>query len=155
MIVFIDSGVLGILANPNKFGEANDCEQWLYSLLSYGIYVCSSELCDFEVRRSLILEAQKKPHLNSIQNLDELRDIISFLPVTSNLLTKAASLWESARSQGIPTADDKSLDVDIIICTQWQMIQEEFPGRYVVIATTNVKHLSRFAEAKLWREIKL
>ncbi len=29
MIVFIDSGVLGILANPNKFGEAYDCEQWL------------------------------------------------------------------------------------------------------------------------------
>jgi len=30
MIVFIDSGVLGILANPTKSGVANDCEQWLY-----------------------------------------------------------------------------------------------------------------------------
>ncbi|MBW4475832.1 MAG: hypothetical protein KME54_02900 [Tolypothrix brevis GSE-NOS-MK-07-07A] len=79
MIVFIDSGVLGILANPNKFGEANDCEQWLYRLLSQGVYVCSSELCDYEVRRSLVLASQKKPELNSIQNLDELREIICFL----------------------------------------------------------------------------
>lgn len=34
MIVFIDSGVLGLLANPNKLGEASDCEQWLYRLFS-------------------------------------------------------------------------------------------------------------------------
>lgn len=54
----------------------------------------------------------------------------------------------------MPTADDKTLDVDIIICTQWQMLQEEFPSRYIVIATTNVKHLSRFASAQTWREIK-
>lgn len=51
MIVFIDSGVLGILANPHKLGEANDCEQWLYRLFSQGVYICSSDLCDYEVRR--------------------------------------------------------------------------------------------------------
>ena len=34
MIVFIDSGILGLLANPNKKGEAADCEQWLLGLLS-------------------------------------------------------------------------------------------------------------------------
>ncbi len=154
MIVFIDSGVLGILANPNKTGEASDCEQWLYSLLSKGVYICSSDLCDYEVRRSLVLASEKKPELKSINNLDELREIISFIPVTSTLLEKAAYIWASARSQGIPTADDKSLDVDIIICTHWKMLNEEFPGRYTVIATTNVKHLSRFAEAKTWRDIK-
>lgn len=55
MIVFLDSGVLGILANPNKKGEANDCEEWLYSLLSKGVYVLTSELCNYEVRRSLVL----------------------------------------------------------------------------------------------------
>jgi hypothetical protein len=35
------------------------------------------------------------------------------------------------------------------------MLQEEFPGLYVVTATTNVKHLSRFTEAKTWQEIHL
>lgn len=152
MIVFIDSSVLGILSNPNRLSEVMDCCEWLYRLLSRGVYVCSSEICDFEVRRSLILEFQKKPHLNSIQKLDELREIISFLPITSELLKTASSLWASARNQGIPTADNKSLDIDIIICSHWQILQEEFPGRYVVIATTNVKHLSRFAEAKSWRD---
>jgi hypothetical protein len=155
MIVFIDSGVLGILANPNKTNEVNDCQEWLFRLLSQGIYVCSSEICDFEVRRSLILESQKKPNLNSIENLDQLREIISFLPVTSELLRKASTLWASARSKGIPTADNKSLDIDIIICSHWQELQEEFPARYIVIATTNVKHLSRFAEANSWRNIQL
>ena len=91
MIVFIDSGVLGILANPNKMNEVSDTQEWLYKLLSQGVYVCSSEICDFEVRRSLILESQKKPNLNSIQNLDQLREIVTFLPVTSKLLRTAST----------------------------------------------------------------
>lgn len=126
MIVFIDSGVLGILANPNKINQVSDCQEWLYRLLSQGVYVCSSEICDFEVRRSLILESQRKPNLNSIQNLDQLREIISFLPITSEILRKASTLWASARSQGIPTADNKSLDIDIIICSHWQELKQEF-----------------------------
>ncbi len=153
MIVFIDSSILGILANPNKIGEANKCREWLYSLLAKGVYVCSSIICDFEVRRSLILESHRKPHLASIQNLDQLQEIISFLPVTSELLKEASNLWAYAREQGIPTADSNSLDIDIIICSHWQQLKEEFPGRYIVIATTNVKHLSRFAEAKTWINI--
>ncbi|BAY62443.1 hypothetical protein NIES22_25170 [Calothrix brevissima NIES-22] len=155
MIVFIDSSVLGILANPNKVSEVRDCWEWIYRLLAKGVYVCSSQICDFEVRRSMILESQLKPSLNHIANLDQLQERISFLPITSELLKKASVLWATARSQGIPTADNKSLDVDIIICSHWQMLKEEFPGRYVAIATTNVKHLSCFTEAKLWRDISL
>ncbi len=44
MIVFLDSGVLGILANPNKIGEASDCEQWLLSLLSKGVSILTSDI---------------------------------------------------------------------------------------------------------------
>ncbi len=84
-----------------------------------------------------------------------MRELITFLPVSASLLTQAASLWAKARVRGMPTADDKNLDVDIIICTQWQMLKEEFPSRYIVIATTNVKHLSRFAVALSWRDIRL
>lgn len=154
MIIFIDSGVLGILTNPYKFGEARDCEHWLYTLLSQGVYICSSDICDFEVRRGLVLALQNKPKFSGIQNLDEIRDIIDFLAIDSVLLRKAADLWASARSQGIPTADQKSLDVDIIISAHWQMLTDNFPGRYIVVATTNVKHLSRFTEAKVWKDIK-
>ncbi|HEY9298714.1 MAG TPA: hypothetical protein VIQ31_20615 [Phormidium sp.] len=34
-----------------------------------------------------------------------------------------------------------------------QILKEEYLGRYLVIATTNVKHLSQFAEAREWRSI--
>ncbi len=154
MTVFLDTGILGLLANPNKKGEAADCEQWLLSLLSKGVYVLTSDICDYEVRRSLILESLRKPNINSIASLDELKDLVIFLPLTNEVMLKAANLWAEARIQGIPTADDKSLDADIIICAQYKLLEKEYPGRYIVIATTNVKHLSRFTEAKEWLEIE-
>ncbi len=89
MIVFLDSGVLGILANPNKIGEASDCEQWLLGLLSKGVSVLTSDICDYEVRRSLILESKKKPNINSLESLDELQEIITFFPLTSDLMREA------------------------------------------------------------------
>ena len=154
MIVFLDSGVLGKLCNPNKKGEVAECEDWLFRLLSKGVHVVTSDICDYEVRRSLILESKKKPNINSIESLDELKNIVTFLPLTSQVMLGAAELWAQARNQGIPTADKKSLDVDVIICAQWQLLTEEYPGRYIAIATTNVKHLSYFTEAKLWLNIK-
>ncbi|WP_318699559.1 MULTISPECIES: hypothetical protein [unclassified Roseofilum] len=42
----------------------------------------------------------------------------------------------------------------MIICAQWKLIQEEYPGQYVVIATTNRKHLERFADAEIWQDIR-
>ncbi|WP_019504692.1 hypothetical protein [Pleurocapsa sp. PCC 7319] len=154
MIIFIDTGILGLLANPNKKGEAADCEQWLLGLLSKGVSVLTSDICDYEVRRNLILESLRKPNINSIDSLDELKDLIAFLPISNEVMMKAANLWAEARIQGIPTADDKSLDADIIICAQYKILEQEYPGRYIVIATTNVKHLSRFTEAKEWQKIE-
>ncbi|MEL7010247.1 MAG: type II toxin-antitoxin system VapC family toxin [Cyanobacteria bacterium J06629_2] len=154
MIVFIDTGILGLLANPNKKGEAADCEQWLLGLLSKGVSVLTSDICDYEVRRNLILESFRKPNINSVTSLNELKDLITFLPISNKVMIKAASLWAEARIQGVPTADDKSLDADIIICAQYKLLEQEYPGRYIVIATTNVKHLSLFTEAKEWREIE-
>ena len=154
MIVFIDSGVLGKLCNPNPTEETVAINEWLFSLLAKGIFVVSSYICDYEVRRSLILESKRKPNINSIKDLNELQDLITFLPLTNEVMKEAANLWAEARIQGIPTADDNRLDADVIICAQYQLLAEAYPGRYVVIATTNVKHLSRFTEAKEWQEIK-
>jgi len=107
------------------------------------------------VRRSLILASFTNPTIKGVENLDELQQVIDFLPLTKNVMREAAQLWAESRSQGIPTADDKNIDADIIIAAQWKILTEEFPGRYVVIATTNVKHLERFTEAKDWKNIKL
>ena len=150
MIVFIDSGVLGILANPNKKGEARDCEQWLYGLLSKSVTVVTSDICDYEVRRSLILESQRKPNINSIENLDGLQNIITFMPLNTEVIKEAACLWAKSRNKGIPTADEKNIDVDIIVCAHWKLLTEQFPRRNIVVATINTKHLNRFAKAKEW-----
>jgi hypothetical protein len=155
MIVFLDSGVLGLLTNPNKEGKPLLCENWLYSLLAKGVYVVSSDVCDYEVRRSLILEKAKNPGLDSVNNLDELRDIIDFLKLETKVMFSASQTWVEARQKGRKTADDSSFDVDMIIIAHWRLLKRKYPSRYIVIATTNVKHLSEFTEALNWEDINL
>jgi hypothetical protein len=55
MIIFIDSGVLGKLCNPNSSPDAIAAKEWLFKLLSRSVRVVSSDICDYEVRRGLIL----------------------------------------------------------------------------------------------------
>lgn len=154
MIVFVDTGVLGLLSSPNDKLEAQQCQQWLYSLLARGVYVLSSDLCDYEVRRSLILDGMRKPSHQGLANLDELGNIIDFLPITQPVMRHAAQLWAMSRHQGMPTADDKTIDNDVIIAAQCQLFQQENLGQRLVIATTNVKHLSRFLESRRWQDIR-
>ena len=153
MIVLIDSGILGKLCNPNSSAEVEAARERLYTLLAKGVYIVSSQICDYEVRRSLILNSLRGFSSEAIDNLNKLSEFVDFLPVNNSVLQEAASLWAEARIQGIPTADDKSLDADIIICAQCKRLEKEYPGRYIVIATTNIKHLSRFTKAKEWQEI--
>ena len=65
------------------------------------------------------------------------------------------NLWARASNEGLTTRDDKNIDVDIIISAQYQILEEEYPGQRVVVATTNLKHLSRFCDAARWQDIKL
>lgn len=58
-IVWIDSGIIGLLTNPYKQGESAACERWLMGLSAKGVYIVSSALCDYEVRRNLILESER------------------------------------------------------------------------------------------------
>ncbi|MEA5468415.1 PIN domain-containing protein [Spirulina sp. 06S082] len=155
MIVFVDSSILGMLCNPNSSPEVNECKQWLYSLLARSARVVTSDICDYEIRRSLILALTKNSQINGLENLNDLTNIIEFIEITKNVLYRASEIWSQAQLQGKPTADRKALDIDLIISAHCQLLQEEHPGRYVIIATKNIKHLSRFAEAKNWKTIKV
>lgn len=155
MIVFIDSGVLGLLTHPKKEGKPALCEDWLYSLLAKGVYVVSSDICDYEVRRSLLLESVKKKSFESLDNLDELRNVIDFLKLETTVIFKASQIWMETRRKGRKTADDYEMDVDIIILAHWYLLKQQYPSRYIVIATTNVKHFEEFSEALNWEEINL
>jgi hypothetical protein len=58
----------------------------------------------------------------------------------------ALELWAGARRSGQPTADPKALDGDVILAAQ----VEQVGG---IVATDNARHLSRYVEAREWREI--
>ncbi|MBP8108178.1 MAG: hypothetical protein KBG20_20610 [Caldilineaceae bacterium] len=103
------------------------------------------EIADYEVRREL-LRANKS---RGILRLDELIVLTEYLPITTEAMRQAAQLWAQARQQGKPTAADLALDGDVILAAQAITLR----SRTAVIATTNVKHLARFAPAQVWHEI--
>jgi hypothetical protein len=64
-------------------------------------------------------------------------------------MNMAAEFWATARNNRRQAADDKALDADMILVAQ---AKESSLGS-AIIATTNVKHLSFFVTARLWRDI--
>lgn len=154
MIVLLDSGVLGVVCNPNPSQEVINCKEWMYNLLAKGVSIKTSVICDYEVRRSLILASQTSPNINGIENLEGLQNIIDFLDIDKEIFNIAAQLWAKARLENRPTSNSKNIDVDMIISAHWQVLKNKSPGRYVVVATTNIRHLRQFTEAHNWQDIK-
>jgi len=66
-------------------------------------------------------------------------------------MLKAAELWATARKIGRQSADDASLDADMILVAQADVLIRD--GSETIIATTNVRHLDLFSPARIWREI--
>ncbi len=147
MVILLDAGPLGLITNPRASQETRDCNLWLESLVLKEVQVKIPEIADYEVRREL-LRADK---FNGIRRLDDLQKYLDYVPLTTQSMLKAAQFWAQVRKQGMPTADNKALDGDVILAAQAAMIQDE--GHEVIIATTNVGHLSRLGNAKEWRNI--
>ncbi len=105
------------------------------------------EIADYEVRREL-LRAGK---VAGIRRLDQLKTTITYRPITTEVMLKAAEFWAEARRRGRPTADPKALDGDVILAAQAVLVADE--GNEVIIATTNVGHLSQFVDAREWQLI--
>lgn len=147
-IVLLDTGVLGNVTNPKTKNSNNaSCLYWLISLLSREYEVAIPEISDYELRREL-LRANK---FNGIRQLDLLKAQFIYLPITTPTVLLAAELWAEVRQIGQATADPKALDGDVILAAQAQLQAEQ--GYRVIVATTNVKHISRFIDARLWNDI--
>lgn len=156
MIVFLDTGVLGLIATPGNDGKTGECKKWYETLLSRSTTILTSEICAYETNRSLILASlQLGREVGGIQELANLRKAIEFLPVTQNVWQKAAQVWAQSMRQSAPMTDPKRLDADSIICAHWQVLEEENQGQAVIIASENLRDLNRFAIADLWNNIRL
>ncbi len=143
-IVLLDSSPLGLLSHPRKHPEI---KAWVQALIRVGFVVRVPEIADYEIRRELLRSGK----MAGVQRLNLLKSMLGYVPITTETMLKAAEFWAQARQQGQPTADDRALDGDVILAAQAAEIGEL--GYDVVIATSNVKHLSRFVAAQNWEEI--
>lgn len=145
-VVFLDAGPLGLVSNPRQSQKSTACAQWLQALLMVGERVILPEIADYEVRRELLRAKKHK----GLAKLDALAGVLEYLPISTAAMRQAAEFWAQARQQGQPTAGDKMLDADMILAAQAMTCG----AADVVIATTNVGHLGRFAPADLWHRIE-
>jgi predicted nucleic acid-binding protein len=146
-VIMLDSSPVGLITNPKANPLAKDCQQWFYTLLQRKYKVILPEIVDYEIRREL-LRANK---LSGLRRLDQLKSEILYLPITTEIMLKAAELWAKARQQGKPTADNQALDGDVILASQALALKNI--DYEVIIATSNKKHLSLFTEAENWQTI--
>jgi predicted nucleic acid-binding protein len=135
----LDSGPLGMISHPRPNREIVD---WLKAKLQDGVEVLVPEIADYEVRRELIRFGKTK----SVKRLDELKTLLTYIPLDTNTMLRAAHFWAQVRNMGKPTADPKALDGDVILAAQ-----AERTG--AVMATDNVGHLSLLGTARDWHDI--
>ena len=141
-VVLLDAGPLGMISHPRATVEI---VTWLARLVALGVEVFIPEIADYEVRRELLRVGSTR----GIVRLDELQTTLGFVPITSAAMRQASVFWADARRRGRPTADDLSLDADVILAAQAATLAD----KDVVIASTNPRHISRFVPAELWQDI--
>lgn len=146
-IVVLDTGPLGFVTHP-RADENREAVAWLKELNAGGVLVRVPEICDYELRRELL----RRGATTGVRRLDELGRVAGYVPITTGAMLLAAELWGRARREGYPTAADPALDADVILAAQASLLSGN--GNDVVVATTNVGHLSRFVAAEEWREIE-
>lgn len=149
MIIVLDSGPLGQLCNPTRRGPSKDAWEWARAHAAEGNQLVVPEIADYEVRRELIRSGRAA----AIERLDELCAGLGYSRLSTAIMHDAASLWAEARNRGFPTAHDAALDGDVLLAAQARRLAAAAPAESVIVATTNVAHLERLAEARLWAEI--
>lgn len=136
----LDSGPLGMACHPRMAPEFRD---WLAEHIVGRTEIFLAEIVDYELRRELLRAGKTR----SIQRLDGLKMHWRYLPITTDVMLDAAALWAAARQRGLPTAASTSLDIDVILAAQARRAD-------AIVTTTNVAHMERFVEAKLWQDLQ-
>ena len=149
--IILDSGPLGLIVHPRGSSESEKCVNWLLSMLKKGLRIFIPEIADYELRREMILN----DNLNGIKKLDDLKRTIDYIQINTETMLYAAELWAQIRKKGKPTADKNSLDIDVILAAQARFVMSDIIKDEIIIATTNVGHLSLFVNAEKWENINL
>ena len=146
--ILLDSTPLGLISNPLRSTEAVAIADWVSACLAAGNKLYIPEVIDYELRRELLRSGKTQ----GIAKLNGLKNVLRYLPITTSVMLKAADLWAISRQSGVPTGDPRKLDIDVILCSQ-ALILPVLPSE-IVVATSNVSHISRFVPAFNWTDIK-
>ena len=152
-IIVLDSSPLGMISNPNASPENEAIQNWALNLLLRNEIVVMPEIADYEVRRELI----RGKKIEGISSLDGIKMRLKYLPIDTQTMLEAAQLWATARDIGKPATNNLALDGDMILVAQARAASRIFAqqanGGHTIIATSNIKHLANFCDARLWRDI--
>lgn len=147
-IIVLDSGPLGGACRKRGHPDVERLTFWHQQARANGALIAIPEISDYEVRRGLLRDGS----LEGIRRLDQLRiDLGHYIPITTAAMRTAAELWADARRKGLGTAEDKGIDADVILAAQALLFTGY--GDQLVVATDNVKHLSRYVNAQHWAHI--
>jgi predicted nucleic acid-binding protein len=145
-VLFLDSGPLGLITQPQRTHEVIAVTDWLKDCLRAGARVLVPVIIYYEIKREL-LRANKAV---GIARLDAFVNAVPdrYLALTDDALRFAAELWARSRQAGRPTAEAAALDIDVLLAAQALRF-----GTSALVATTNPKHLSQFVPALPWTDI--
>lgn len=145
--IVLDSGVLGIVSHPDPSDDSIACTKWMLGHILQGNPIVIPEIVDYEIRR----EYTRRNNQRALRKLDSLYNYTEYLPIITEATRKAGELWAWARNSGHITAPMHDLNADVILAAQVSVAVTEAEAK--IIATTNVRHLAPFADARLWRDI--
>lgn len=152
-VVFLDAGVITIATHPRANADALECLQWLEGLAAAKARICIAEISDYEVRREYVRRADKGD-VNAgkaLKILERLTATLTYVPIETPAMRRAAALWAEARNRGRPTAGPKEIDCDVVLSAQ--ALLAIGPGESLIVATDNIRHLAQYVPAATWRSI--
>lgn len=115
-----------------------------------GVSILIPAVIDYQVRRELV----RVPAMSKLKNLADIRQRFLILAVSEAAWFRAAEFWALSRRMVLPTGPDTALDADAILAGCAATVGR--PGDEVIIASSNVRHLSRFPgiDAREWMSIR-
>ncbi len=137
--VILDSGPLGKLAHPNP---SDQTQLRLAALKRAYKHVIIVEIVDYELRRNFLLHG----FTQSIAALDQLTLALPYMPLNTQSLRLAASMWADVRRRGRPMAGDRAIDLDVILAAQAKLAN-------AAVATSNATHIRQLAVVVDWDAI--
>ncbi len=147
MTIILDSGPVGLVTNPKQSPESIACKRWLDDMIDNFHEIVLPEVIDYEIRRELI----RAQNTTGLDRLDDLKRKVTYLPLNTDAMLKAAEFWAACRQRHQPTANNAALDVDVILAAQtWEYTDA---GEFIIVATVNKKHLAQFVLAEHWKDI--